>query len=166
MQSFTSRVGRWPLALTLVAAAACADQPPTTAPRPARASRQALAGNVILVTSSSGANVPGSLPWAVSVASGGSVIQFDPSIAVATITLDATLDAFPDITVEGPATDGITLTSNVGAGRIFRLRQGGVLRNLTLSGGSTGPGSAVWTQGPLRLEHTTVSNNNGDAAAI
>ena len=164
MQSFTSRVGRWPLALILIAAAACADQPPTTAPRPTRASRQALAGNVILVTSSSGANVPGSLPWAVSVASGGSVIQFDPSLAGDTITVDGTLDVFSDITVDGPATKGITLTS--ASGRIFRLRQGGVLRNVTLSGGSDGPGSAVWTQGALKLEHTTVSNNNGGAAAI
>jgi hypothetical protein len=100
----------------------------------------------------------------VSVASGGSVIQFDPSLAGDTIVLDATLDAFPDITVEGPATSGLTLTGN--GVRIFHLRQGGVLRNLTLSGGSEGPGSAVWTQGPVLLEHTTVSNNHGDMSAI
>lgn len=166
MQSCKSRVRRWPLALTLMAVAACADDQPSTAPRATRPSRQAVDGNVILVTTASGANVPGSLAWAVSVASGTSVIQFDASLAGATISLDATLDAFPYITVEGPASAGITIVSKPGAERAFRLRQGGVLRNLTISGGSTGPGSAIWTQGPVQLEHTTVSDNNGSGAAI
>src|SRR5688572_17110091 len=125
------RAGRLPLALTLIAVAACADDPPTTAPRatPTSASREALDGNVILVTSSSGANVPGSLPWAVSVAGGTSVIQFADSLAGKTIALDATLESFPYITIEGPASDGVTLTSSIG--RILRLRQGGILRNVT-----------------------------------
>ena len=58
MQSYISRVGRWPLALTLiVVAAACADDSLTTAPRATRPSRDALNGNVILVTNASGANV-------------------------------------------------------------------------------------------------------------
>lgn len=166
MRSYAPRVGRWPLALTLLAVAACADDQPSTAPRAARPSRQALDGNVILVTSASGANVPGSLPWAVSTANGTSVIQFDASLAGATISLDATLESFAYITVEGPANDGVTIVAKPIAGRAFRLRQGGVLRNLTISGGTTSPGSAIWTQGPVLLEHTTVSNNNSDAAAI
>ena len=166
MQVYKSRVGRWPLAFTLMAVAACADDQPPTAPRAIRPSRQALDGNVILVTSSSGANVPGSLPWAVSVANGTSVIQFDPSLAGATISLDATLESFAYLTVEGPTSNGITIVAKPIAGRAFRLRQGGVLRNLTISGGTTSPGSAIWTQGPVLLEHTTVSNNNSDAAAI
>jgi hypothetical protein len=165
MRPANSRAGLLPLAVTLIVVAACADDRLTTAPRitPTSSPRQALDGNVILVTNASGANVPGSLPWAVSVSGGGSVIQFDSSLAGSTIAVDATLEPFADITVEGPATEGITITANAGAGRIFHLRQGGVLRNVTLSGGSggsNGPGSAVWTQGPLRLEHTTVSNNN------
>ena len=166
MHLFTSRVGRWPLALTLLAVAACADDQPSTAPRTARPSRQALDGNVILVTNTSGANVAGSLAWAVSVANGTSVIQFDSSLAGATISLDATLEPFPYITVEGPASAGVTIVAKPTAGRAFRLRQGGLLRNLTISGGSSGPGSAIWTQGPLRLEHSTVSNNNGSMSAI
>jgi hypothetical protein len=80
MQSFSTRAGRWPLAFTLIAlAAACADDAPTAAPSISRASRNALAGNVILVTNGSGANVPGSLQWAVGIADGTSVIQFDAS---------------------------------------------------------------------------------------
>ena len=168
MRPENSRAGRLPLALTLIVVAACADDRLATAPQttPTSSPRQALDGNVILVTNASGANVPGSLPWAVSVAGGTSVIQFADSLAGKTITVDATLEPFPYITIEGPATEGITLTSS--AGRIIRLRQGGVIRNVTLAGGSgsDGPGSAIWTQGPLRLEHTTVSNNHGSMSAI
>ena len=171
MRPANSRAGRVPLALSLIAVVACAEDRLTTAPHaaPTSSTRQALDGNVILVTNASGANVPGSLPWAVSVAGGTSVIQFADSLAGKTITLDATLEPFPYITIEGPTTDGITIRTPAGAGRIIRLRQGGVLRNVTLSGGSggsDGPGSAIWTQGPLRLEHTTVSNNNGSMSAI
>jgi len=163
---YTLRAARWPLALSLVVVAACADDPPTTAPNvpPGSVTRQALDGNVILVTNASGANVPGSLQWAVGMAGGTSVIQFDAGLAGDTIPLDATLEPFPYITIEGPADKGITITNS--SGRIIRLRQGGRLRNVTLTGGSDGPGSAIWTQGPLTLEHSTVSNNHGSAAAI
>jgi hypothetical protein len=165
MQVFGSRVGRWPLALILIALAACSDDLPTAARHGVSSSRQAVDGNVILVTNkSTSATEPGSLPWAVSIAGGTSVIRFDASLAGDTIPLTATLEPFSFLTIEGPANAGITLTNSLG--RIIRLRQGGVLRNLTLSGGSDGPGSAVWTQGPVLIEHTTVSNNNGSGAAI
>ena len=75
MQFHMSRVGRWPLALTLIAVAACADDPLTTAPRTSRPSPDALDGNVILVTSASGANVPGSLQWAVNLADGDGTVE-------------------------------------------------------------------------------------------
>ena len=166
MQSYRTRVGRWPLACTLAVLAACADEPLTTAPRAVATSspRQALDGNVILVTNTSGANVPGSLRWAVGMAGGTSVIQFDSTLAGDTIALETTLEPFPYITIEGPASKGITLTSN--AGRVIRLGQGGVLRNLTISGGSDSPGSGVYAQGPVLLEHTTVSDNHGLSSAI
>ncbi|MDF2771882.1 MAG: hypothetical protein K0S86_1376 [Geminicoccaceae bacterium] len=53
MQTHPLRVDFWPLALTLIAVAACADDPPTTGPSATAipAARQALDGNVILVTS-------------------------------------------------------------------------------------------------------------------
>src|SRR4029453_8906261 len=148
MRSYTTRAGRWPLALTLTAVAACADDQLSTAPRVTRPTRQALDGNVILVTSPSGASVPGSLPWAVNLATGTSVIQFDPSLAGATISLDATLEAFAYITVEGPASEGITIVAKPIAGRAFRLRQGGALRNLTISGGTASPWPSAFTRGP------------------
>ena len=115
MRPANSRAGLLPLAVTLIVVAACADDRLTTAPRitPTSSPRQALDGNVILVTNASGANVPGSLPWAVSVSGGGSVIQFDSSLAGSTIAVDATLEPFADITVGGPATEGITITANV-----------------------------------------------------
>ena len=74
MRPANSRAGRVPLALSLIAVVACAEDRLTTAPHaaPTSSTRQALDGNVILVTNASGANVPGSLPWAVSVAGGAS----------------------------------------------------------------------------------------------
>jgi len=166
MRLSPSRAGRWSLALTLITVAACADDPPTTAPHAASipSPRKELNGNVILVTNTSGANVPGSLQWAASVAGGTSVIQFADSLAGDTITLDTTLEPFPYITIEGPATEGITLRTN--GARVIRLPQGGVLRNLTISGGSGASGSAISTQGPMLLEHTTVSDNHGSTSAI
>ena len=160
------RAGRWPLALTLLAVAACTDDPPTTAPYAAAvpSPRQELNGNVILVTNTSGANVPGSLQWAVNLAGGTSVIQFADSLAGDTITLETTLEPFPYITIEGPATKGITVRSN--SGGVIRLRQGGVLRNLTISGGSDASGSGISTQGPMLLEHSTVTDNHGSSSAI
>ena len=89
MNRATSRGATWALALTLTTAAACGDDAPTTAPRVAARSTAVNANSVILVTNTSGSNVPGSLLWAVSQTDGGSVIQFDPSIAGDTIALAA-----------------------------------------------------------------------------
>ena len=166
MSLSTSRVGRWPLALTLIAVAACADNAPTAAPRAAATSSAITTGSVILVTNTSGSNVPGSLLWAVSQADGGSVIQFDPSLAGDTIPLASTLEAYSVLNIEGPATKGITITS--ASGRVIRAQMGGTFRNVTISGGSggSGSGSGIWTNGPLVLEHSTVSNNSGDGGAI
>ena len=166
MNRATSRGARWALALPLIAVAACADDPPTAAPRAAAISRDVTAGNVILVTNTSGTDVPGSLLWAVSQTDGGSVIQFDPGLAGDTIALASTLDAYSVLNIEGPATKGITITSN--SGRVIRARLGGTLRNVTISGGSegSGSGSGIWTGGPLVLEHSTVSNNSGNGGAI
>ena len=166
MLSFRQRAGLWPLALTLTAVVACADDAPTTAPRAARRSTDITASNVILVTNTSGGNVPGSLVWAVDQADGTSVIQFDPSIAGDTIALESTLDASAVLNIDGPADKGITITSS--SGRVIRARLGGTLRNVTISGGveSSGSGSGIWTGGPLVLEHSTVSDNTGDGGAI
>ena len=162
MQSHISRAGRLPLAVALVAVAACVDDQLTTAPRAAHLSRDALDGNVILVTTASGANVPGSLQWAVNLADGTSIIRFDSTLAGDTITLDAPLEPFAFVTIEGPADKGMVLTTT--AGQIIRLRQGGTLRNLTFTGGSESPAGAIWTLGPLRLENSTVTNNFANPA--
>jgi hypothetical protein len=166
MNRATSRGATWALALTLTAVAACGDDAPTTAPHAAARSTAVNTNSVILVTNTSGSNVPGSLLWAVSQTDGGSVIQFDPSIAGDTIALESTLEAYSVLNIEGPATKGITITS--ASGRVIRAQMGGTLRNVTISGGSegSGSGSGIWTGGPLVLEHSTVSNNTGDGGAI
>src|SRR3954451_155674 len=98
MLSFASRARPWPLALsltTLVAVAACDDEP--TAPTPPstlsdRASVQ-TSSQVLTVTTKSGVFEVGSRVWAVTqVVSGGWTIRFDPSLAGDTITLKDELD--------------------------------------------------------------------------
>ena len=165
MLTFRPRAGLWPLALTLTAVTACADDHPTTAPRAPTHSRDITAGNVVLVTNTSPDSIPGSLRWALGETDGGRVIQFDPSIAGATIALPSTLEAFTVLNIEGPADKGITITS--ASGRVIRARLGGTFRNVTISGGTEqGSGSGIWTGGPLVLEHSTVSDNTGNGGAI
>ena len=166
MNRVTSRGARGAFALSLIAFVACSDDAPTTAPRSVVKSSNVTPGNVILVTNTSGDSVPGSLLWAVGQTDGGTVIQFDPSIAGDTIALASTLDSYFVLNIDGPATKGITITS--ASGRVIRARMGGTFRNVTISGGSegSGSGSGIWTGGPLVLEHSTVSNNSGDGGAI
>src|SRR5215213_4251654 len=104
MQTFAPRVGRWPLALIVVATAAlgaCADEP--VAPKiPSLSGPNANLGDIITVTTTSGGKDVGSLRWAVAQASGGEVIRFAPALAGATIVVDSTIPVRYPITVEGP----------------------------------------------------------------
>src|SRR5262245_19698550 len=127
MYSFASRACRWQLALTLIALAACADEPPVgpknlRLPTPSR-----TAGvPVIMVTNKSGGTGEGSLRWAAS--SGlGATSQFDPSLAGYTIPLWATLVINSNKTIEGPADKGITIRS-ASFGRVIHVPNGASLR--------------------------------------
>jgi len=64
----------------------------------------------------------GSLRWAVRQATDYSLIQFHPSLAGSTITLDSTLRVGPDVTIEGPPSKGITIS---GGGTTGVLELGG-----------------------------------------
>lgn len=162
----TSRSGRWPLALVLAALAACADDPvaPTTPPTLEPQASVANSINVAVVTNTSGGREVGSLRWAASQLP--SLIQFDPSLAGATITLDSTLVLSGGTTLEGPADGGITISGG-GGGRVIHAPVGGTLRNVGITGGYGPEGSAVFADdGILTLEHTTVWGNHGWNAAI
>jgi len=161
-----SRAGRWPLALLLVALAACADEtvgPKMSPPTP----NPSLATTAILVTNTSGGTNVGSLRWAA-MQYGGGTIQFDPSLAGDTIALDSTLVLESGETVEGPADKGITIKGRFG--RVIAAPFGGTLRNVTVTGGAADRGSAIYadsyTGGMIVLDHTTVTGNQGQEAVV
>lgn len=169
-----SRAARWPRTLRATVAAAgavaalgaCADQPtsatPTVAPSP---HREVGTSSVFTITSKSGGYAEGTLAWAVANAAHGDVIRFDPSLAGDTIALDTTLKATNFVTIEGPADKGITL-SGKNERKVFHLKWGGTLRNVTVINGFNPNGSPIVSDGRLTLEHSTVTKNHGSGAAI
>jgi hypothetical protein len=162
MGTSSSGAGRSILAITVAALNACADQSEPT--EPSRKLRPRLAvGDVILVTNTSGGAVAGSLRAAVNQATGGEVIRFDGSLAGAKITLDTTIDVLKRVTIEGPADKGITISGG-GKALVLKVHEGASLVNLTITEGKSNnddPVGGILSTGPLVLDHSTVSGNQG-----
>jgi hypothetical protein len=170
MHPIKSRADRWPLALTMAALAACADEPSGPKKSPTPKPHASSAVTIIMVTNKSGGMDVGSLRWAAS--SGlGATIQFDPSLAGDSIVLESTMVVNSNKIIEGPADKGITIKAPYYIGRVIYVPNGASLRvrNATITGGSSDRGSAILseaTAGPLTLEHTTVRGSVGSGAAI
>ena len=172
-----SRVVHRPLALSasaliafaaLTALTACADEPvgPKT-PATATPSVQPSGDPIYLtVTNSSGGTEVGSIRWAASqvVRNENWIIQFDPKLAGDTITLGAELFLDYPATIEGPR-EGITLSGN-DQHRVILAIAGATLRNLTVTKGNSGWGSAIFNGGELNLWNTTVQDNRGPGPVI
>jgi hypothetical protein len=170
MLKVATRLGRWPVALTLAAVAACSDEPagpPLSAPtRPSLA-----AGDVYTVTNTNDSGI-GSLRWSLGFTTGGEVIRFDPSLAGKTIALDSTLSIRKSVTIEGPAGAGITI-DGAGKSRVLQVPPYVAdvkltLRNLSITGGNVdADGAAIWGMDgmTLVLENTTVYGNKGHGYA-
>jgi hypothetical protein len=153
------------LALTLAALTACADESFPTAPDRAHTSltEPLLAvGDVYTVTNTNDNGV-GSLRWALSFATGGEIIRFDPALAGQTITVDSTIYTYKPYTIEGPADKGITLSGG-GKVRVLFANQTGVvtIRNVTVRDGRA-PGNedagAIKAIGGLVLDHVSLVGN-------
>ena len=170
MRHSTLRVGRLPLAFMLAGLAtlgACADdQQPVTAPPTLPNAPNLAVGEVVTVTNARGGIETGSLRWAVSQATGGEIIRFDPRLAGSTITLDSTLVIANPVTIEGPADKGITVNGG-GRGRVIDLpantgnSSATTLRNVAVTGGklATDAGAGIRAARPLALAHSTVWGN-------
>src|SRR5262245_57423080 len=172
MHSFDLRVGRRLLALTLAVLCACSDQPDTLAPPSPTHPRLSMTGPLV-VTNTSGGNVVGSLQWAVAAAKDGETVTFDPSLAGSTIVLDSSLVITDAITIEGPATRGITLKNGYYLGTVVYAQDTAnrtiTLRNLTLTGAPTTAlfaGAIYHTSGSLVLDHVTVYDNHSQEETI
>ena len=167
MLTAATRVGRWPLALTLVVLGACADEPTATNPIPKDLTPRLTTNGIILVTNTSGGTEVGSLRWAASQVSPlNPRIEFDPSLAGDTITLQAGLNTPGFLDIVGPADKGITI-SGAGLYPVIRATQGVAVRNVTITGGLGAPGyvgSAISTDGVVWVENSTLRNNAGGAA--
>jgi hypothetical protein len=109
---------------------------------------------------------PGSLREVVFFAPSGSTITFDPNLAGQTIVLTGPINVLQSVTIQGPTTQGITISGG-GAGQVFSTSTGTLwLRNLTITGGDAatdpGHGSAIFNGGAhLIVEASTISGNQG-----
>lgn len=173
MQSFTSRAGRWPLALslaTLAALGACSDEP--VAPRnPSTLAPKAPAletGQVnVTVTNTSGGTDVGSLRWAAAQvnAGGGGAIWIDASIAGATIALDAELTVESTMYIYAPVEGGIVISGKDQHRVISSTGPFLSLYNVTVTKGYAAAGSAI-SAVALALDNSNVQNNRGPGSAI
>lgn len=160
------------LAIALAALAACVDEPfpyePGQGPdTPAPIAPRFAAGDIYLVSNTNDAGI-GSLRWALSHATGGEIIRFDPSLAGQTITLDSVIKHDHPVTIEGPAGKGITLSGG-GRTRIFEFVHpsppSSTLRNLTIRDGrapAAQSAGGIYSGGSLVLEHVTLHGNVAD----
>ena len=168
MHSFSHRASSPVVVFAALALGACSDQPATTEAR-SSLRPHLTAGDVLLVTNTTDNN-PGSLRLAIRQATGGEIIRFDPSLAGATITLDSTLVVLEQVTIEGATDKGITIDGNR-KGTVFDVREGLTLVNATVTGGkssNTGDlfAGAIVAHGPLVLDHSTLTGNEGSAGAL
>jgi hypothetical protein len=159
------------LALTLAALNACSDELfPTAsehrAPTSLKMEPQLAVGDVYMVTNTNDNGV-GSLRWALSFATGGEIIRFDPALAGQTITLDSTLSTYKPYTIEGPAGKGITLSGGGKVRVLFAYHTGVVtIRNVTVRDGraqANEDGAGIKSIGDLVLDHVSLVGNVADA---
>ena len=159
----STRSGRAIIALAVVALNACVDTQNPTEVRVPRSPSFGV-GDVILVTNTSGAGVAGSIRQVLNQATGGEIIRFDPSLAGAKIVLDTTLEVPKNVTIEGPADKGITLSGGNKAG-VMHVHEGATLVNLTITEGKAlVTGGGILAEGELILDHTNVAGNQASVS--
>jgi hypothetical protein len=121
MYRLYSRSVHWTLALTMLALAACADEPTsTTSALPHRPNLVAAGDDVVVVTSTGGGTGVGTIRWAAANVKSYGVIRFDPALAGATIALDSTIVVSAQSVTIGPQTGGITLSGSNQTRAAFR----------------------------------------------
>src|SRR5687767_9745205 len=162
MYRLHSRRVRWTLALTMLALAACADEPTsTTSAPPHRPNLVAAGDDVVVVTSTGGGTGVGTIRWAAANVKSYGVIRFDPALAGATITVDSTIVVNPQsVTIEGPQNGGITLSGG-NQMRVLHFGEWGHIWNLTITKGfHPVSGGGIYAPQGLLAQHTTVSHNS------
>ena len=171
MLTYPLRAGRWPLALAIFALAACSDSPVSPA-IPSIHQPNADIADPVTVANTNDDGI-GSLRWVLRYAPSGETIRFDASLAGQTIALDSVLRIERAVTIEGPATKGITLSGKV-AHRVMNIVIPApvTLRNIAITGGATqgaevaGAILVASDVTELTLENTAVYGNGGGAGVV
>jgi len=152
----------------IIALSGCVDERTVTGP-PADMPVVFAVGDVFTVTNTNDAG-PGSLRQALADATSDATVQFDPSLAGATIALQSELTFAAPLTIEGPQSSGITLDGG-GLVRVLRIGAGPAasstvtLRNLTITGGKTNNGGGIASDADLLIEHSTIAANDATGGA-
>jgi uncharacterized repeat protein (TIGR01451 family) len=108
----------------------------------------------------------GSLRQAILTACSGSRITFATDLFTGPITLTSgELLINKNLTIEGPGAKLLTVRRNSGASffRLFNINSGTVtISGLTVSGGRTNTGAAIYNNGTLTVLESTVSGSSAD----
>lgn len=169
----TPRLKLATLAITLAALNACSDNLfPTGSEHRAGLTMgpQLAVGDIYTVTNTNDNGV-GSLRWALSFATGGEIIRFDPALEGQTITVDSTIYTYKPYTIDGPAGKGIILSGGNKARVLFAQHTGVVtIRNVTVRDGKAPAqedAGAIKSIGDLVLDHVSlVGNSAGYRSAL
>jgi predicted outer membrane repeat protein len=116
----------------------------------------------ILTVLNNNDNGPDSLRDALSRATNGDLITFDPGLAGATITLTSgELTVAANVVIEGLGADQLTVSGN-DASRVFNVAPGEIvsLSGLTIAHGKTAAaGGGIWNRGRLTLSDCAFQDN-------
>jgi hypothetical protein len=150
------------LATTLLFACSDASGPDT---RPMPIAPDAQLAPVLIVTSTDD-DGPGSLRNTILGAADGDVIQFDPGIAGQTIALTTGgLSIDKNLTIEGPASAGMTISGSFSSIVFYVTSSQAVLRNLSIvNGRSDSQAGGIGVGGGVVLDHVLVANNEAKNA--
>jgi beta-glucanase (GH16 family) len=146
---------------------------PTTNDRPALLDQVRLqCPEDATVTNAANAG-PGSLRAALRSVCAGGTVEVDPALADTTVALDSVLEVTKDVTVDGSAAPGLTL-SGEDRTRVLVVRKSATaeLRHLSaVRGRADDRAGAVLVDGSLTLDHVTVADSvsegeNGDPGTV
>jgi beta-glucanase (GH16 family) len=134
---------------------------PTAAGRPALLDQVRLQCPEQATVTSTADSGPGSLRAALGSVCAGGEIDVDPALAGATVALDSALHVTKDVTVDGSAAPGLTL-SGEDRTRVLVVRKSATaeLRHLSVVRGRAGAlAGGVLVDGALTLDHVTVADS-------
>jgi len=130
---------------------------------------QPVSAGTITVTSTNDSGA-GSLRQAVLDASSGDSIEFDPSLAGATITLSSSITLNKNLTIDGSGLDAHIRISGDDSVQVFTVSTGMtvVLDHLDITNGSATSGGGIFSDGVLTINHSNLYDNSavGSGGAV